>query len=114
MVDRVLRFRDDGTEIAELPVEISTGVADAGRVPVLDATGMLDASVLPQSVAQFYVHVQGTPSDTWMIVHNLGRHPSVAVVDSAGEQWLVTPRHLSVNECVLEMRVSFSGTATCS
>lgn len=112
MADRILRLTEDGTEVAEPPAETSAGALDAGRVVVLGPQGVLDASVL--GGALFYVHTQGTPSDTWNIVHNLGRHPSVAVVDSAGEQWLVTPRHLSLNECVLEMRVSFSGTATCS
>src|ERR1044071_4120721 len=112
MADRVVRRTEDGTELAEMPVEISRGALDAGRLVTLTQEGVLDATVLGGGL--FYVHVQGTPSSTWNIVHNLGRHPSVAVVDSAGEQWLVTPRHLSLNECVLEMRVSFSGTATCS
>jgi hypothetical protein len=31
-----------------------------------------------------YVYTQAVPSATWTITHNLGKHPSVAIVDSAG------------------------------
>jgi hypothetical protein len=31
-----------------------------------------------------YTHTQGSVSNTWVIVHNLGRFPSVTVVDSGG------------------------------
>ena len=30
---------------------------------------------------------QGVASDTWVIVHNLNKYPSVALVDSAGRQF---------------------------
>ncbi len=111
-MSRVLRLADDGTELAERPAETSTGSADAGRIPVLNAQGVLDATVLGLP-PMYYVHAQGTPSNTWLIVHNLGRYPSVNVVDSAGDSWLANPHHLSVNELILEWDVSFSGTATC-
>ena len=31
-----------------------------------------------------YVHTQGTPSGTWTINHNLGYHPNISIIDSAG------------------------------
>ena len=31
-----------------------------------------------------YTHNQNSVSDTWVIVHNLGKFPSVTVVDSGG------------------------------
>lgn len=31
-----------------------------------------------------FTYEQGEPSDTWVIQHNLGRNPSVIIVDSAG------------------------------
>lgn len=33
-----------------------------------------------------YIHTQDAAQDTWIIVHNLDRFPSVTVVDSAGTQ----------------------------
>lgn len=33
-----------------------------------------------------FIYEQATPSDTWTIIHNLGRYPSVTIVDSAGTQ----------------------------
>jgi hypothetical protein len=37
----------------------------------------------PGSAPQAYVHDQSVPSDTWVIVHDLGYQPNVTVVDSA-------------------------------
>lgn len=31
-----------------------------------------------------YVHHQDLPASTWAVIHNLGRHPSVTVVDTGG------------------------------
>ena len=29
-----------------------------------------------------YIHVQSSSSDTWVVTHNLGRFPSVTVIDT--------------------------------
>jgi hypothetical protein len=51
-------------------------------------------------------HVYTTPSasDTWNIVHNLGRFPSVTCVDSAGTQFFGTVRYIDENS----LEVTFS------
>tara|TARA_R110002074_G_scaffold267357_1_gene439595 strand:- start:285 stop:521 length:237 start_codon:yes stop_codon:yes gene_type:complete len=36
-----------------------------------------------QDISPTYTHNQSTKSYTWVIEHNLGKHPSITVVDSA-------------------------------
>ena len=43
--------------------------------------------------------------------HNLGKNPSVTVVDSAGTEWVVEVEHLSTNTCRFTLAHPFSGTA---
>lgn len=61
-----------------------------------------------------YVHTQLVPSTLWAFVHNLGKFPTIAVIDSGGTVVYGTIRHLSINSTELEFSVPFSGTATCN
>ena len=54
---------------------------------------------------------QGTPSNTWILNHNLGKFPSVTIVDSAGSVVIGEVVYLSENTCIVKMSSSFSGTA---
>ena len=52
-----------------------------------DALKDLEQRVYDAAVAdgdKFYQHTQSTPSDTWEIEHNLGKKPSVTIVDFDG------------------------------
>lgn len=61
-----------------------------------------------------YQHTQNEASDTWIIRHNLGKCPSVVVVDSGGNEWKTGVKHLDTNTLVVKMNVPFSGTAYCN
>ena len=58
-----------------------------------------------------YVHDQATSSDTWVVEHNLGRYPSVTVVDSAGTQFIVQVEYNSKNKLTIYMNGSTTGKA---
>lgn len=58
-----------------------------------------------------YTHSQGTPSDTWVIVHNLSKRPSIVVVDSGNTEVVGTYTYDSINQVTLTFNGSFSGTA---
>ena len=47
-------------------------------------TGLTTTTQLSVTGNITYTHNQGSVSDTWIITHNLGRFPSVTVVDSGG------------------------------
>ena len=58
-----------------------------------------------------YTHVQDAPSQSWVVTHGLGRWPSIAVGDSAGDVVLGDAKYLSDNEVRLDFGAPFSGRA---
>lgn len=55
---------------------------------------------------------QGIPSDTWVIQHNLGRNPSVTVVDSAGAVQIPDEINYDTdNQITVKFLGSFAGRA---
>ena len=57
---------------------------------------------------------QLTPSASWVIVHGLGRYPSVEVVDSADTVVLGDIVYLDNNSIVITFTASFGGRAYCN
>lgn len=58
------------------------------------------------------VFVQSTPSDVWNITHNLGKFPSVTIIDSAGDEIEGDVRHLSTFALRITFGSGFSGIAS--
>lgn len=58
-----------------------------------------------------YVHEQSSASDTWVITHNLGKYPSVTVVDSAGDECEGSVNYVGPNSVVITFSAAFSGRA---
>ena len=58
-----------------------------------------------------FVFTQGTPSATWTITHNLGKFPSVSVVDSANTQVYGNVDYINDNSLTLTFTSAFSGKA---
>lgn len=54
---------------------------------------------------------QSTPSTSWRIVHNMGKFPSVTVVDSAGNVYLAQVAYTDNTTLTLEFNTPLSGTA---
>lgn len=57
---------------------------------------------------------QPAPSDTWLIVHNLGRLPVVNVIDTAGQQVFGEVHHLDENNLNIVFSHPFSGSVLLS
>jgi hypothetical protein len=62
-------------------------------------------------VSSTYVHDQGVPSDTWTVVHGLGKYPNVVVIDSSGNQLWCEVDYPDANTVVIKANGAFSGTA---
>ena len=58
-----------------------------------------------------YVHTQSSASATWNVIHNLSKHPSITVVDSAGTQVVGQVDYISTSRCTLTFIGAFSGVA---
>ena len=58
-----------------------------------------------------YVFEQGIAADTWNIIHNLDKYPSVTVVDSAGTKVECVITYINSNECELKFNAAFKGKA---
>ena len=58
-----------------------------------------------------YVHTQMVPSSEWDITHNLGKKPSVTVVDSADNAAFGDVRYIDDNEVKIIFQSEFSGKA---
>jgi hypothetical protein len=101
-IEKAVRRVTDATVTAIAP-------GSARILTVNPQTGKLDPSVLPT-----VVHNQVQPSDTWLINHNLGKHPNCVITDSAGNVVRGDEQHLSLNQVRLTFNGAFSGTVTCS
>lgn len=64
-----------------------------------------------EDLVKTYRHEQIEPSDTWVITHNLGRYPSVTVVDSAGTVVVGEVTYDSENQVTITFVGAFSGYA---
>lgn len=56
-----------------------------------------------------YIHVQNTPADIWSILHNLGRYPSVTVIDTANNTVEGSITYIDANNINIAFSSGFSG-----
>jgi hypothetical protein len=59
----------------------------------------------------YYLHTQSAAASMWTITHNLGKFPSVTIVDSAGDQVEGNVDHLSANSLTVTFSSAFGGRA---
>lgn len=52
---------------------------------------------------------QGTPSSTWVIDHNMDCHPSITVIDSAGNTVEGSIKYDTTNRVTISFTSGFSG-----
>lgn len=58
-----------------------------------------------------YIHQQTVAADVWNIQHNMGKYPSVTVVDSGGNVVVGSVTYLNENSITATFAGAFSGTA---
>jgi hypothetical protein len=59
----------------------------------------------------FYRHVQGVPSDKWVINHGLNKYPSASITDTSGNVITGDVVHIDKNTLEANFSSSFSGEA---
>jgi hypothetical protein len=58
-----------------------------------------------------FTHIQSTTSAVWTITHNLGKRPSISIVDSAGSNVVGEVNYTSNNDLTITFSSAFKGTA---
>jgi hypothetical protein len=84
----------------------------SGSVTVSDTSNVITttSSVAVVGGATF-THSQPSSSSTWTITHNLGRFPSVTIVDSAGNVQIGEVLYTSSNSITVTFASAFGGYA---
>lgn len=58
-----------------------------------------------------YTHTQLAAASTWNIVHNLGKYPSVTIVDSGNNQVIGDVQFIDINTLTITFTSAFGGKA---
>lgn len=58
-----------------------------------------------------YVHNQAVSASTWVINHNMGKNPSVSIVDTANDEVEGDVKYNSINQITITFTAAFSGKA---
>jgi|TARA_R110000744_G_scaffold226176_1_gene344556 hypothetical protein len=72
---------------------------------------MANGSVSTVDGDKHYAHNQTSSSTTWSITHNLGKFPSVTVVDSANSVVVGEVQMIDINQITVTFSAAFSGKA---
>lgn len=108
---------DDGNNIdvpcdTNIVVRGSDNYEDLHNKPSINGVELVGAITSRDlGIDQTFVYEQNTLSDEWTIDHNLGRFPSVSVIDSAGTVVVGDVRYLNENTIVCSFNAPFIGTA---
>jgi hypothetical protein len=82
------------------------------RVDVVAELRLATRDYVEERLARLtYVHRQDVPSDVWEIRHDLGKFPSVEIVDSANQVVHGDIQHVNQNKVVARFTHKFSGRA---
>ncbi len=67
--------------------------------------------VSPAGADLHATHVQASAADLWLVAHNLGKRPSVTVVDSAGDPVEGMVSYTDSSNLTITFSAAFSGEA---
>lgn len=99
------------------PAKLKTVVqAKKQSVSVATPGGQIEVTQVTQGLSgvgndKSYVHTQSLASIQWTVNHNLGKYPSVTIVDSAGDEVEGNVNHIGLNQLVISFSAAFGGRA---
>lgn len=97
----------------------SSGIESIGAAEDVELTDLQDGDTIIYNAetAKFenrpssYVHIQSTIASTWVVTHNMGKYPSVSVVDSGNNIVFGDVSYLSTSKLTITFAAAFSGKA---
>ena len=94
------------------PITVPLKIQTEQEIPaVIQPWRLIPGPPGPPGTDLTYVHTQSTASDEWTVQHNLGKMPSVTVVDSADNIVIGDVTYVDENNLVIKFRGAFSGKA---
>ncbi|PIC65485.1 hypothetical protein CSV79_01525 [Sporosarcina sp. P13] len=104
LIDKIKRVIEAPMlEKANVPKRTSDLVNDAGYVT------RDEVSIIANDKS--HEHSQLSPSSSWTVIHNLGKHPSVIITDSAKNIVMGDVKYESINKVVISFTAAFAGKA---
>jgi hypothetical protein len=62
-----------------------------------------------------YTHTQSVAATTWTVIHNMGRIPSIVVINGVnGNSVIGRISHIDNNTAVIHLKPAMAGTAHCT
>jgi hypothetical protein len=91
-------------------MKVVTGIQRDCKGHVYDCVSSdLSGASLGVTSDKNFVFSQNTPSTLWTVTHNLGKYPSVSVIDSAGTLCFGEVKYISLNQLTISFGWAFSG-----
>jgi hypothetical protein len=84
---------------------------EAGSNISISSTGIDNGTGVVTINSSTFTHIQSNPSNEWAINHNLGKFPSVTVVDSALSVITGDIKYIDENNIIISFSGGFSGRA---
>ena len=109
-------YTDEEVALWETKVDKYQGIEHARKFLGIDEAGY----VTPMSISNVpggtegdktYVYTQGSASTSWLIYHNMGKFPSVTVIDSANSIVFGEVTYIDENTLEINFSGAFSGKA---
>lgn len=94
-------------EVAEALNYIKSGEAEIKPLVIRAEIAAAKAELY----ANTFIFEQAIAADTWVIVHNLNKYPSVTIVDSAGRVFLPAVQYDSKNQVTAKINGATTGKA---
>lgn len=94
--------------IDELESEIEQSKITVQGSPLIDVTTENQTATI---TSKTFVFEQGIASDTWIINHNLNKHPSISLAYTNGEQFEAHKEYTSDNQVIISLDSAATGFA---
>lgn len=114
-----LTGRANGDQVRVRDLEVRTSLYDIEKLLVVGTSDehLITVDTLTNYLStridsdKHFEYIQSTPSSIWEIEHNLGKEPSITVVDSAGTTVEGDYEYVNSNKVILSFSSAFSGKA---